>query len=102
MMKKSAFIINTSRGAIIDEDALIKCLQNQSIAGAGLDSYEKEPLPLDSPLLKLENTLLTPHNGSLLEELRQMHEEALANVVKFLKGERPRWIVNPMAVLQRE
>lgn len=63
LMKPSAFLINTSRGPIVDEDALIDVLQRRSIAGAGLDVFDVEPLPLDHPLRTLPNTVLTPHIG---------------------------------------
>jgi phosphoglycerate dehydrogenase-like enzyme len=62
-MKKSAFIINTSRGPIIEEKALIAALQAKSIAGAGLDVFDKEPLPLDHPYRALDNVVITPHIG---------------------------------------
>jgi phosphoglycerate dehydrogenase-like enzyme len=63
LMKPTAFLINTSRGPIVDEAALIDVLQRRSIAGAGLDVYDVEPLPLDHPLRTLRNTVLTPHIG---------------------------------------
>jgi len=63
LMKKSAFLINTSRGGVIDEDALVKSLRKSQIAGAGLDVFIQEPLPIESPLRKLDNVILTPHVG---------------------------------------
>lgn len=63
LMKPSAFIINTSRGPLIDEDALVKALKEKRIAGAGLDVFDVEPLPLDHPLRSLDNVTLSPHNG---------------------------------------
>ena len=63
MMKQTAFIINTSRGPIIDEKALIAALKKSAIAGAGLDVFDIEPLPRDHPLRKLPNVVLTPHLG---------------------------------------
>lgn len=68
LMKPSAFIINTSRGPIIEEKALIDALQQNRIAGAGLDVYETEPLPADHPLLSLSNTVITPHIGYITTE----------------------------------
>ena len=62
-MKRSAFIVNTSRGPIIDENALIAALQSKSIAGAGLDVFDREPLPLDHPYRTLDNVVITPHIG---------------------------------------
>lgn len=64
LMKKSAVIINTSRGPVIDEADLVDALEKGQIAGAALDVFEQEPLPLDSPLLKMENVLLAPHNSN--------------------------------------
>lgn len=90
MMKKTAYIINTSRGPTIDQAALTKVLSENAIAGAGLDVFEKEPIPLDDPLLKLPNVVLAPHIGSATEEAR----EAMAicdavNIAAVIKGELP-------------
>ena len=68
VMKSSAILINTSRGAVIDQKALIKCLQRGGIRGAGLDVFEPEPLSPDSPLLTMENVVLTPHIASSTTE----------------------------------
>ena len=67
-MKKSAFLINTSRGPIINESDLIKALDNEAIAGVGLDVYDKEPLPQDHKLRFLPNALLLPHLGYVTVE----------------------------------
>jgi D-3-phosphoglycerate dehydrogenase len=64
LMKPTAVLINASRGSVVDEPNLIKALQNGAIAGAALDVYEEEPLPLDSPLLQMDNVILTPHNSN--------------------------------------
>jgi phosphoglycerate dehydrogenase-like enzyme len=64
LMQPTAVLINTARGPVVDEPALISALQNGWIAGAGLDVYEVEPLPLDSPLMKMDNVLLAPHNAN--------------------------------------
>jgi D-3-phosphoglycerate dehydrogenase len=63
LMKPSAYLINTSRGPIIDETAMLAALRDKRIAGAGLDVFDIEPLPLDHPLRKLDNVVLTPHLG---------------------------------------
>lgn len=87
-MKKDAFLINPSRGALIDEQALIKALQEGRIAGAALDVYEEEPL-LQSPLFDMENVLLTPHLGGLAD--REIHEVAMCaavNMGKMMNGEK--------------
>lgn len=68
MMKKTAFLINTARGSLVDEDALIMALQNRTIAGAGLDATEAEPLSADSVLFHMENVILTPHCGGSTRE----------------------------------
>ena len=63
-MKPSAYFINTSRGKIVDEMALVKALEEKRIAGAGLDVYEKEPVPKDNPLIKMDNVIMLPHSAS--------------------------------------
>lgn len=67
-MKSSAFLINTSRGPLVDEDALVNALSQKKIAGAGLDVFDIEPLPLDHPLRKLDNVTLTPHTGYVSDQ----------------------------------
>lgn len=87
LMKSSAFIINTSRGALIDEAALIEALKNGKIAGAGLDVQETEPPKETSPLYTMENVLLTPHMGWKGLETRQRLVSILAdNIKNFLAG----------------
>jgi glyoxylate reductase len=96
LMKPSAILINTSRGATVDETALIKALQEKWIAGAALDVYEQEPVTDDNPLLELENVVLTPHIGSATAEARaKMAETAVLNLLSVLKGERPLRLLNP-------
>ena len=63
LMKPTAFLINTSRGPLVDEPALIDALKEKRIAGAGLDVFDEEPLPLDHPLRKLDNVTMSPHTG---------------------------------------
>ncbi|WP_050465228.1 2-hydroxyacid dehydrogenase [Herbaspirillum autotrophicum] len=95
LMKPSAIFINGSRGRIVDEAALIQALQNKTIYGAGLDVFEKEPLPVDSPLLQLSNVVALPHIGSATHETRlAMATLAVDNLVAGLRGETPRHLAN--------
>jgi D-3-phosphoglycerate dehydrogenase len=94
LMKKSAYLINTSRGAIIDQYALIKFLKEKRIEGAGLDVFEKEPIPLNDPLLQLDNVVLTPHIGSAtIETRRAMAMSVAESVLSVLKGKVPKNLV---------
>lgn len=87
-MKPTAFIINTARGALIDEAALVQALQNRTIGGAGLDVQEVEPLPDGSPLYTLDNVIITPHIGWRGLETRQRLVAILRdNIAAFAKGE---------------
>jgi D-3-phosphoglycerate dehydrogenase len=86
-MKTSAILINTARGKIVDEVALIKALREKQIGGAGLDVFDKEPLPLNSPLMEFENVTLTPHIAFLSHEsLEECTNVCVQNVEKFLEG----------------
>jgi D-3-phosphoglycerate dehydrogenase len=97
-MKKSAILINTARGKVIDEDALIRALREKQIGGAGLDVFEREPLPLNSPLLEFENVALTPHVAFLSHEsLEECTHICVQNVEKFVEG-KPQNVVNPEAL----
>jgi D-3-phosphoglycerate dehydrogenase len=87
MMKSSAYLINASRGPVVDEAALIEALRNKYIAGAGLDVFEEEPLPQDSPLRKLDNCLLAPHNAnSSPEAWQRVHENTVRNLLGGLQA----------------
>ncbi|MEM3018631.1 MAG: D-glycerate dehydrogenase [Candidatus Bathyarchaeia archaeon] len=90
LMKRSAYIINMARGGIIDEEALCRALSEGWIAGAGLDVFAREPLPKDSPLIKMKNVVLTPHIGSAtVEARRRMALMNATDVVRVLRGEEP-------------
>jgi len=87
-MKPSAILINTSRGAIVDEPALVKALEAKTIAGAGLDVFEQEPVKPDNPLLKLDNVVLTPHiSAGTVDALREKMRSIFANLQRFTRGE---------------
>lgn len=94
LMKREAIFINVSRGATVNEKALIKALEEKKISGAGLDVYEKEPIDTDNPLVKMPNVVLTPHIGSATKKTRNdMAMMAAQNLVKALCGEIPPNIV---------
>ena len=87
LMKPSAFLVNTARAAIVDEQALIDALMNRKIAGAGLDVFNREPLPGDAPILRAPNTVLTPHLGYVTRETYDVYfPEALEDVEAWLAG----------------
>jgi len=87
LMKKSAYLINTSRGPIVDEKALIAVLQSKSIAGAGLDVFDIEPLPLDHPFRKMDNVVITPHLGYVSEQnYRKYFPDIVEDIRAWLDG----------------
>jgi glyoxylate reductase len=95
LMKKTAFIINTSRGPVIDEAALTQALVEKRIAGAGLDVYEHEP-DVTPALVEMQNVVLTPHLGSAVYELREgMAHVVVDNIIAVIEGRRPPNIINP-------
>jgi D-3-phosphoglycerate dehydrogenase len=94
-MKTGVFIINTSRGAVMDHDALVNGLRSGKVAGAGIDVFEKEPPATDDPLLKMDNVVTTPHTGFLsVESQRDRQSMAVDDVRRILKNEQPRSVVN--------
>jgi D-3-phosphoglycerate dehydrogenase len=95
MMKPGARVVNTSRGPIISEPALIAALKSGRLGGAGLDVYETEPLPMDHPLRSFENTILLSHRGyATVEILRQRYQQAMENILAFMDG-KPANLINP-------
>ncbi|MBT5642128.1 D-glycerate dehydrogenase, partial [Candidatus Bathyarchaeota archaeon] len=100
-MKTSSLIVNTSRGPVINESALVDALRNGKIAGAALDVFEKEPTPLDNTLLSMPNVLATPHIASASWETRKkMAIRSTGNVLSYLKGERPPHIVREQSTVE--
>lgn len=103
MMKPSAYLINTSRGPIIDEAALVEALRNNIIAGAALDVVEQEPLPTDAAIRTLPNVILTPHIGGSTRQARDRSGLIAAHsVIKVLRGELPENAVNHPVVRGRQ
>jgi phosphoglycerate dehydrogenase-like enzyme len=87
LMRRDAYLVNTSRGPIVTESAIIAALESGAIAGAGLDVFDREPLPADDPLLRAPNTVLTPHIGFVTREnMRVFYEDTVENVVAWLDG----------------
>ncbi len=96
LMKPSAFLINTSRGPVVDEEALVKALEREEIAGAALDVFDPEPPNPANPLLKLDNVITTPHiAGNSEEALFRMATTVAEQVLKVLRGEPPDYLANP-------
>ena len=95
LMKPTAILVNTARGSVVDEMALVEALQNGMIAGAGLDVFVNEPLPLDHPLRSIENVVLSPHTGSMIPEATLAGlAMTVYNVANFLQGH-PTNVVQP-------
>ncbi len=94
-MKLNSYLINTARGALIDENALVRAVTEKWIAGAALDAYVVEPLPKDHPLRSAPNLLITPHQASCSYETgEQVSDAAAAAIVELMHGRKPRWVVD--------
>jgi phosphoglycerate dehydrogenase-like enzyme len=94
-MKPSAVLINSSRGPIVDQAALVDALRTKRIAGAGLDVYDVEPLPKDNPLLKLDNVVMTPHLGYVTHDVyKGFYNQTLENILGYL-SDKPLRMLNP-------
>ena len=97
-MKRGAILINTARGGLVDEDALVDALRSGHISGAGLDVFEQEPLPAGHPFLTMENVIMTPVSAwSTLDASARMINQSIENVTQFLTGT-PINVVNPAAL----
>ena len=96
MIKPGCRIVNTSRGAVVDEQALIHALKDGRLAGAALDVFEEEPVPGDHPLCGTPNLLLTPHiAGQTQESMDQMATDCARGIIDVLQGRKPVDLVNP-------
>ena len=103
MMKKSAFLIDVSRGAIIQEEALLKALQENRIGGAGLDVFADEPLEPGHPLFTLENVILTPHLAWYTKQAQErLEQETLQRALEILEGRLPQNLKNPEVLAKKE
>src|ERR1700761_5605351 len=102
LMKPTAYLVNTSRGPIVDAGALVAALRSGQIAGAGLDVYDVEPLPLSDPLRSAPNTVLTPHLGYVTEETyRVFYGDAAEDIVAFAKGSPVRVLTASLSLVRR-
>jgi phosphoglycerate dehydrogenase-like enzyme len=100
-MKKSAYLVNTARGAIVDEMALVKILQEKAIAGAALDVFVEEPLAKNHPLTRLDNVVISPHLGWPTDSgFRGFAENAVTNILDYMDGKLTR-ALNPQALQHR-
>ena len=98
LMQPGSYLINASRGGVVDEAALIKLLQEGHLAGAGLDVFDPEPPLADNPLIEMRNVVLTPHIASNTDAgMAAMQAGTVDNIVQVLKDERPIWVANPEA-----
>lgn len=94
-MKPTAILVNTSRGMLIDDEALIEALRQRRILCAGLDAFSVEPMPKDSPYFELDNVILTDHSGySNVESIVELKEKSAWNIVDVLTGKQPKYPVN--------
>ena len=95
MMKRGAFLVNTARGPIVSEPAMIRALESGKLGGVGLDVFDVEPLPMDHPLRRFDNAVLLSHRGyATVEVLSERYQQAMANILDYLDG-RPVKLLNP-------
>jgi len=94
-MTPGALLVNTSRGPLVSEQALINALQTGHLGGVGLDVFDTEPLPMDHPLRRFDNAILLSHRGyATVEVLRERYEQAMENILNFMDG-KPLKLMNP-------
>ncbi len=102
LMKPTSYLVNTARGALVDEAALIAALRERRIAGAALDVYEVEPLPAGHPLRSVDNVVLSPHMGYVTQEAYQLFfSQAVENIQSYLDGRLPPRALNPEVMAKR-
>jgi len=100
-LKQSAYLINTSRGGIVDEAGLCEALKEKRIAGAALDVFEKEPPARDLPFFGLDNVLVTPHMAAMTDQaLINMAMDVADGILDALEGRRPQYVANPEVLKQ--
>jgi len=103
LMKKTAYLINTARGKLLDEKALVKALKSNRIAGAGLDVFEKEPPDRDNPLLHMDNVIYTPHYAYYSDRaIETLKKEVVDELVRFCSGKIPKNLCNPEVLKKNE
>lgn len=100
LMKRTAVLVNTARGGLVDEDALVQALREGKIAGAGLDVLSEEPPPADHPIFQIPNTVLTPHMaGPTWQSWPRRFANCFENIQRVQRGEKPLWVVPELADL---
>jgi phosphoglycerate dehydrogenase-like enzyme len=101
MMKRGAFLVNTARGPIVSESAMIKALESGQLGGVGLDVYDIEPLPMDHPLRRFDNAILMSHRGyATVEVMSERYQQAINNILDYL-DDRPLSLINPDVQIRR-
>lgn len=101
MMKRGALLVNTARGPIVSESAMIKALESGQLGGVGLDVYDVEPLPMDHPLRRFDNAILMSHRGyATVEVMSERYEQAINNILDYLDG-KPLTLINPDVQIRR-
>ncbi len=102
MMKRGALLVNTARGPIVSEPAMIKALESGQLAGVALDVYDTEPLPMDHPLRRFDNAILLSHRGyTTVEVMSERYQQAIKNILDYLDG-KPLSLINPDVQIRRE